>query len=111
MGTAYLTHTACVKHQMAANHPECPERIGAIEDRLIAAGLMDFLLHQEVPLATKAQLAHVHSSKHIASIFAASPETGLVAIDPDTSMNPHSLEAALRAAGAVVKATDVVISG
>ncbi len=32
-------------------------------------------------------------------------------MDPDTSMNPHTLNAALRAAGAAVHATDLVLSG
>jgi acetoin utilization deacetylase AcuC-like enzyme len=34
-----------------------------------------------------------------------------VQLDPDTAMNPYSLEAALRAAGAAVMATDMVMRG
>src|SRR5437899_5224367 len=39
------------------------------------------------------------------------PSAGMVQIDPDTAMSPHTLRAALRAAGAAVLATDLVISG
>ena len=39
------------------------------------------------------------------------PSRGLVHLDPDTAMNPHSLRAALHAAGAVVHATDLVLQG
>jgi acetoin utilization deacetylase AcuC-like enzyme len=41
----------------------------------------------------------------------AAPRNGLAHLDPDTALCPHSLTAALRAAGAAVQATDMVISG
>ena len=111
MHTAYITHPACLKHDMGADHPECPARIHAIEDQLIASGLFDFLDRHEAPRASKAQLARVHDPAYIAQIFSRAPDAGLVYLDGDTAMNPHSLEAALRAAGAVILATDLVMSG
>ena len=39
MATAFITHRDCWLHDMGAHHPECPERLSAISDRLIAAGL------------------------------------------------------------------------
>lgn len=95
---------------MGAYHPECPARLRAIEDQLIASGLMDHLEHLEAPRATREQLARVHAPEYIAAIEAASPDRGIVHLDPDTAMNPHSLNAALRAAGAVILATDMVIA-
>jgi acetoin utilization deacetylase AcuC-like enzyme len=109
MQTAYITHPDCLKHDMGAGHPECPARLGAIEDQLIASGLMPYLQQHDAPLATFEQLARVHEPRYIESIQAASPERGLVYLDPDTSMNPYTLNAALRAAGAVVLAADLVI--
>jgi acetoin utilization deacetylase AcuC-like enzyme len=38
MSTAFITHADCLKHEMGAWHPECPERLTAIEDQLIASG-------------------------------------------------------------------------
>jgi acetoin utilization deacetylase AcuC-like enzyme len=111
MQTAYISHPLCLKHDMGAHHPECPARIQAIEDQLIASGLFGFLLHCEAPEATREQLARVHDPAYIASIFAASPEHGLSMLDGDTSMNPHTLQAALRAAGAVVLGVDMVMAG
>jgi len=96
---------------MGADHPECPARIHAIEDQLIASGLLPFLDRHEAPAATREQLARVHSSDYIESIFKQSPRNGLVYLDADTAMNPYSLEAALHAAGAAVKAVDLVMSG
>ena len=111
MTTAYLTHPSSLKHDMGAGHPECPARIHAIEDQLIASGLMPFLFPHEAPAASREQLARVHSSEYIESIFRQAPRNGLVYLDPDTAMNPHTLEAALHAAGAAVKGVDLVMSG
>lgn len=111
MKTAYLTHPSSLRHEMGADHPECPARIHAIEDQLIASGLLPFLYQHEAPAASKEQLARVHSVDYIESIFKISPHSGLVYLDADTAMNPHSLEAALHAAGAAVKAVDLVMSG
>ncbi|OGA27578.1 MAG: deacetylase [Betaproteobacteria bacterium RIFCSPLOWO2_12_FULL_67_28] len=111
MATAFITHPECLKHDMGAGHPECPQRLGAIEDQLIASGLEQFLARHEAPLATDAQLARVHPIEYVQAIRQAAPEEGTVRLDPDTAMNPHSLGAALRAAGAGVLATDLVMRG
>jgi acetoin utilization deacetylase AcuC-like enzyme len=106
MHTSYLTHPICLKHDMGSDHPECPARIHAIEDQLIASGLLHFLDHQESPKVTREQLLRVHSAAYIDSIFTRSPASGLVHLDGDTAMNPYSLDAALYAAGAAIKAVD-----
>lgn len=94
---------------MGAHHPECPARLRAIEDQLIASGLMVFLQHHDAPLATFEQLARVHVPHYIETVRSASPTEGLVYLDSDTAMNPFTLNAALRAAGAVVLATELVL--
>jgi acetoin utilization deacetylase AcuC-like enzyme len=47
----------------------------------------------------------------VASLAEAAPVSGIVHLDPDTAMNPHTHRAALRAAGAAVHATDLVATG
>ena len=111
MRTAYITHDDCLKHDMGVDHPECPARMHAIKDQLIASGLLDFLSYYEAPKASKEQLVRVHNSDYIDSIFHRSPQSGLMQIDDDTAMNPHTLSAALHAAGAVIKGVDLVMSG
>ena len=110
MHTAYLTHPIFLKHDMGADHPECPARIHAIEDQLIASGLFNFLDHQEPQKATLEQLLAVHSENYVESVFAMAPASGLVQLDGDTAMNQFSLDAALYSAGAAVKAIDIVMS-
>ncbi len=109
MHTGYITHPDCLKHDMGAHHPESPARLRAIEDQLIASGLLSFLQCHDAPLATFEQLARVHAPHYIEAVQAAAPQHGLVYLDPDTAMNPFTLNAALRAAGAVVLATDLVL--
>ena len=96
---------------MGPGHPECPERLDAISDHLLSTGLMQLLVPYDAPLATREQLQRAHTALHVANIFEASPHEGHVALDPDTSMCPASLEAALHAAGAAVLATDLVLRG
>ena len=111
MALAYISHQDCQLHDMGSHHPEQPSRLSAIEDRLIASGL-DMALHQyDAPLASRAALALAHDKQYIDKIFAASPGDELLWIDGDTAMNKHSLNAALRAAGAVVEGVDLVMQG
>ena len=111
MSVAFISHPACRLHHMADGHPEQPARIGVIADQLHARHLFDFLVHHDAPRATVEQLARVHPREHIEQLSMKSPAEGLAFIDPDTAMCPDTLEAALRAAGANVLATDLVLSG
>ncbi len=113
MSTAFLSHPDCRRHDMGAGHPECPQRLDAIEDWLIASGLDIALARHEAPLAeiTDVELAHTHGYvAEIRDVLEAVTASGECrAIDPDTIANPHTWRAALRAAGAAVRATDLVL--
>jgi acetoin utilization deacetylase AcuC-like enzyme len=111
VSTALISHDDCSLHDMGMMHPECPQRLPAVIDQLIASGLIGHLQQAEAPLATRAQLERVHAAGYIDSIEAQAPGAGIVHLDPDTAMSPGSLRAALRAAGAGVRATDMVIAG
>jgi len=94
---------------MGEGHPEQPARLGAIEDQLIASGVLPHLQRFEAPLATDEQLARVHPIEYVRAIRQVAPSEGRVHLDPDTAMNRYSLNAALRAAGAAVLAVDLVM--
>ena len=112
MQTAYISHPLSLKHDMGIHHPECPARIHAIEDQLIASGLMDYLQRHDAPAATREQLLRVHDADYLDSIAASVPQQGIVYLDDgDTAMNPFSYQAALHAAGAVVLGVDLVMAG
>jgi hypothetical protein len=108
---AYVTHADCLRDEMGVEHPECPQRLPAIQDRLLIRGLLDYMVTHDAPLATDEQITRVHSTGHLRELIAMAPSEGYRRVDPDTSMNPFTLTAARRAAGAVVLATDLVIGG
>ena len=118
--TGYFTHPSCRKHEMMPGHPECPERLDAIEDRLLASGLDHALTRLEAPLASLDEVELAHGRMHLAALRglsatlieerdAGGPRYAM--IDPDTAMNVDSWNAILRGAGAAMAATDAVIAG
>lgn len=111
--SAYITHPIYLQHDNGAGHPESPQRLIAIEERLQQMGLLSRFTQYQAPLVTNAQLERVHDKKYLQEIEADAPatEADTVYLDQDTRMSYHSLEAAKRAAGAVVLATDLVLKG
>ncbi|MCZ2495597.1 histone deacetylase family protein [Xylophilus sp. Kf1] len=118
--TGYFSHPACRRHDMGRGHPECAARLDAIDDRLLLTGVLDALERIEAPAAHEQDLLRAHTPGHlqhlrdldarlVSDLAAGGP--ALAAIDPDTHLCSHTLEAALRAAGAAVAATDAVATG
>jgi len=109
--TGLLTHSMCAAHEMGSWHPECPARLAAIQDQLIASGLAPLLEHIDAPPASLDAIMRAHAREYVQALQSRAPERGYLALDPDTSMNPSTWQAALHAAGAVVEATDRVMDG
>ena len=110
METLYLTHPACRLHDMGDWHPESPQRLDAISDQLVASGLMNFLDAEHAAAATRAQIERVHDPEYVAGLFAHTGDA-IRTIDSDTLQGPHTLSAALHAAGAAVAGVDAVMRG
>ena len=109
MDTLYITQAACRLHEMGSWHPEGPGRLDAINDQLLASGVMDFLTEKQAVPASDTDLLRVHAAEYLANLRAHAPADGYFAIDPDTVMNPHTLEAALAAAGSGLTAVDAIM--
>jgi len=111
MSTAVISHQKCEFHDNGQPyHPECPERLSAIDNRLISSGVDWVLRYYDAPLATREQLLLVHDEEYLDRVVATAPEKGESAVlDGDTGMNHHSLEAAYASAGAAVMAVDLVM--
>ena len=110
MAIAFISHPACLRHQMGEGHPERPERLSAIEDKLLASRLDYLVIRAEAPAATREQLLRVHDPAYLEELERLSPREGLVWLDPDTALCPETLPAAFWAAGAGILATDLVIA-
>ena len=109
--TLLITHPACLDHEPGPHHPERPDRLravlAALDDEAFAS-----LQRAEAPLATLEQLMRVHPETYVRAMIGAKPEPGEYAmIDGDTIMSSGSIDAALRAAGAVVAGVDAVMAG
>lgn len=118
--TGYFSHPDCRKHEMGAGHPECPERLDAIDDWLLAIGVKDALDLREAPQAALGDIELAHDRMMVAALRGLSDRLAddikaggpaYAQIDPDTALNVHTWNAALRAAGATLAATDAVLSG
>ncbi|CAK7023983.1 Histone deacetylase-like amidohydrolase [Saezia sanguinis] len=105
---------------MGSGHPECPERLDAIEDRLIASGLADFLERRSADLASDNALMMAHSAAYLAWLKSehellleeyAAGGPSYRYVDPDTTINQYTLQAIRRSAGMSIAATEAVFSG
>jgi acetoin utilization deacetylase AcuC-like enzyme len=111
MTTLLLTHPACLGHEPGPHHPERPERLSAVLEALDDPSFAS-LARAEAPLATTEQLTRVHPEAYVQAMLGARPAPGEYAmIDGDTILSHGSIDAALRAAGAVVAGVDAVMSG
>jgi acetoin utilization deacetylase AcuC-like enzyme len=118
--TGFFSHPDSRKHEMGQGHPECPERLDAIDDRLLISGVGDALEHREAPLAPLGDIELAHGRMYVSAIRGLNDtlqeeiQAGgppYAQIDPDTSMNASTWNAILRGAGAALAATDAVIAG
>jgi acetoin utilization deacetylase AcuC-like enzyme len=110
MTTLLITHPACLEHLTPAGHPERPDRLRAIE-RVLEQERFQMLARVDAPAARLETIALCHPMDYVTAIREATPKTGLVGLDADTTLSPGSFEAALRAAGGAVYAVDEVMAG
>ena len=110
MTTLLFTHPAWLGHAMPPGHPECAERLKAV-DRALEAERFAALIRVEAPLGTLDQVALCHPRSYAEALVASSPTTGFIQVDADTLMSPGTVEAALRGVGGAVAAIDEVMAG
>jgi len=118
--TGYFSHRECWQHEMGPGHPECPQRLDAIDDRLLICGVADALERREAPVAALADIARAHDGTYLEALQSRCEELAqarliggapYAQIDPDTAINSGTWKAALHAAGAGIAATDAVLAG
>ena len=109
MTTTLITHRDCLAHAMPG-HPERPERLAAILDRLESSGTSQDMIVTAAEEVSEDQLMLSHPQAYVMHIKQSEPQNGLVRVDPDTYMSPGSLRAAKLACGACIKAVDMVLN-
>src|SRR3954462_5482353 len=112
MSTAIYSHPDCLRHEMGDWHPESPAPLQPIDDQLILARLDGLFEQRSAPLAELPAILRNHTEEALALVRDHVPAPGEYhALDADTALCHHSYQAALRAAGAALAATDAVIAG
>ena len=115
MTTAYYSHPDCRAHDMGRGHPECPQRLAAIDDYLLASGLDIALDRVEAPLVDLDDVSRAHARGYVNELSdvleRVQADGRMLALDPDTVACAGTWAAVQRAAGAAVAATDAVIDG
>jgi acetoin utilization deacetylase AcuC-like enzyme len=108
--TLLFTHPAGLGHAMPPGHPECAERLKAV-DQALEAERFAALIRVEAPLGTLDQVALCHPRAYAEALIASTPETGFVQVDADTFMSPGTIEAALHGVGGAAAAVDEIMAG
>jgi acetoin utilization deacetylase AcuC-like enzyme len=115
MSTAFFTHSECRGHDMGRGHPECPQRLDAIDDHLLAVGLDIAIVRHEAPLVELQHVQFAHSAGYVnelRELLGQVEQSGESrALDPDTSASVGTWNAVRRGAGAAVAATQGVLAG
>ncbi len=102
---------AALKHDLGKDHPECPDRLYAIDDQLLASGLEMVCEHADARPLAREYLSLAHAPDYVEDIMNLAPESGSYWLDGDTGMVPATLTAALESAGAGCQAVDWVMAG
>ncbi|WP_434779560.1 histone deacetylase family protein [Neisseria sp. Ec49-e6-T10] len=108
--TALIYNPECMAHDMGPENPETPERLTAIMQAFAQSKLSEYVGQTSSAKATEQQIARVHPPSYLNYLESITPNTGIVTINADMAIGQHSLNAAQFAAGAVVKAVDMVMS-
>jgi acetoin utilization deacetylase AcuC-like enzyme len=104
------THPSFAAHDTGAGHPEGPARLAAVERGIAAAGVDAALVAFEPRLATREEVLGAHAERTV-DVVERFCRAGGGHLDPDTVASPASFEAALRAAGAGLHASELLRGG
>lgn len=110
MKVAYISHSDCILHEMGPHHPESPQRLVCIDEMLkCSESLRKSLNFYQAPKASMEDIIRAHDKHYVEKVHSLAPTKGYIPLDPDTQMNPYTLNAALRAAGAVIHGVDLIL--
>jgi len=109
--TGFVYDDIYLRHQVTEGHPEKPERLTAIVQRLKASGLYDQLSHVAPVPAASRWLEMIHTPAYVKRVEQNCKEGDRYLDSPDVPVSTMSYEAAVMAAGGVMAAIDAVMGG
>jgi acetoin utilization deacetylase AcuC-like enzyme len=109
--TGLVHHKSSLEHFAGPGHPERPERVSAVLERLRASGLAAELDTREASSAPLEAIRAIHRPGYVASVEEACGR-GRARLDQgDTYVSSESYSAALHAAGGTLDAAERVLKG
>ena len=109
--TGYFTHELVDLPNPLADAPESPDRMEAIETRILAAGMDDALRRVACGPAPREAVLLAHDADYLRDLERASegdPSAMKRFTEPDTIVGPNTFRSAMASAGAVVRAVDAL---
>lgn len=110
MTTRLYSHPLCLEHLTPPGHPECVDRLKAIE-KFLQDDKFDALDRIEAPKCDDSVFALAHPQSHVNQVRDEVPESGMVRIDDDTVASAKSWQAVERAVGAATSSVDALFEG
>jgi acetoin utilization deacetylase AcuC-like enzyme len=109
MTTLLYSHPDVALHDMGPGHPERPDRVRALLERLDGPQFTA-LVRRPAPEVTREAVERAHPAAYLDMLLECRPQgDALVRLDPDTAMSAGTWSAVSRAAGGAVAAVDAVI--
>lgn len=109
MHTAYVYHPVYLEHNLPS-HPENARRLKRTLEVLEDEGMLGHLKSLDPRQVTGEELQRVHGPGYIERVRRTA-RAGWGRLDPDTYVSSGSFDAALMAAGGVVRAAEAVLAG
>jgi acetoin utilization deacetylase AcuC-like enzyme len=109
--TGFIYHEHFLDHDTGPGHPEQPDRLYAIVDRLRALELWNEFQHPLIDHASEEWILKTHSTSHY-NLIEETCKRGSGFVDQgDTTVSAESFDVALLAVGSSLAAIDAVASG
>ena len=109
--TGFLCDDIYLKHITGASHPEKPQRLTAIVQRLKEGGLLPELVTLKPSPASQEWLTAVHTPEYVERVRKSCEEGAQYMDSSDTPISAESYEVAVAAVGGVLSAIDAVMEG
>lgn len=107
--TAWVSAPACYAHFVGDEHPESPKRLQSVEQLLRRSHIWARMQKVEASEVSDIQLARVHTHNYLHQLEHYTPHDGLHKVNEDTYLGKDTFVAAKHAAGAAVRAVNLVM--
>jgi acetoin utilization deacetylase AcuC-like enzyme len=104
-----LVHDHIFLNHETGRHPECPDRLKAIEEELVRQGLFERTRKILFTTIDESEILRLHTARLLKAAKDLAKDGGGM-LDADTVCSPRSYDVALHAAGGCVAAVDAVLN-